>query len=265
MSYTRVFSSLGCPELNLEGVFALASRHGLAGVELRALAGSVDLPRHFREVYRTPTALADFVRGQSIQIPVLDTSLHLAGDSDPERKAFLEYIPWAEELGVPYLRVFDGKAPVGADEFAMMLETIDWWRALRAANHWRTDIIVETHDSLFTGARLQRLLTRAPDTKVLWDAHHTWKRGGEDPLVTWNAIRNHVAHLHVKDSVTVGTETEDYRYVLPGEREFPMKPLREALAVEFSEAVSLEWERLWIPTLGPVEDALSAANEHGWW
>jgi hypothetical protein len=44
MAYTRTFSSLGCPELDLEQTLALAARHGLPGVELRCLSGTIDLP-----------------------------------------------------------------------------------------------------------------------------------------------------------------------------------------------------------------------------
>ena len=39
----RTFSSLGCPDLDLDGALALVAKHGLDGAELRVLGGTIDL------------------------------------------------------------------------------------------------------------------------------------------------------------------------------------------------------------------------------
>jgi sugar phosphate isomerase/epimerase len=265
MAYTRTFSSLGCPELDLEQVLALASRHGLAGVELRALAGTTDLPAHLASACGTPAALVGKLRASPVKILALDTSLKLAGGTTADRAAFLEYLPWAEALGGPRLRVFDGGDHADPAATRAMADTVAWWRALRAKNKWRADLMVETHDALFTAQAINRFLALAPGTGILWDTHHTWKRGGEDPVATWRAIRPHVVHLHVKDSVSIAGPKHPYTYRLPGDGEFPMEPLREVLRAEYAGPVSLEWERLWHPGLPPLEEALTAATQRGWW
>jgi sugar phosphate isomerase/epimerase len=265
MAYSRTFSSLGCPDLTLEQTLALAARHGLPGVELRALAGTIDLPTWFAATYGTPAAMASRLAAQPVRILSLDTSLKLAGNTSEDREAFLQFLPWAEALGVPRLRAFDGGHGADAATHRAMAETVAWWRALRAEHGWQADLMIETHDALFTAESILGFLRLAPGTGILWDTHHTWKSGREDPLVTWRAIKPHVVHLHVKDSVSIPGKKHPFTYRLPGEGEFPMTPLREVLRSEYAGPMSLEWERLWHPELAPLEEALTAATQRGWW
>lgn len=265
MSYQRGFSTLGCPEFSLDETLALARSHGLSGVELRALAGTIELPGYFAEKYGTPEGLAERLKGSEVRVFALDTSLRLIEGTEADREALLRFVPWAEAAGIGRLRVFDGGKTGDEAEIAAAAAAMAWWQALRAKNGWSVDLMVETHDSLFTAAALGQFLRQAPEAGILWDTHHTWKRGGEDPVVTWRAIREAVVHIHVKDSVSRPSEKHPFTYVLPGEGEFPMAPLRAVLAEEFSGAVSLEWERMWHPYLAPLDDALRAANERAWW
>lgn len=261
----RVFSTLGCPDFALPDALALAARHGLDGVELRALGGTVDLPAYFSAQFGTPAGLAERLRGQPVRIVALGTSLRLIGGSPADRDRFLEFLPWAEALGVPWLRVFDGGRTADPAELAEAAAALRWWRALRAEQGWRADVMVETHDSVASASRLREFLAAVPDAAILWDAHHTWKRSGEDPVATWRAIRSRVVHLHVKDSVAVPGPRLPYTYVLPGTGEFPMAPLLAELRAGFAGAVSLEWEKLWHPALPPLDEALRSASARRWW
>jgi sugar phosphate isomerase/epimerase len=265
MSYTRALSTLGCPELTLEAATDLAQRHGVGVIELRALAGTIDLPAYFRAAYQNPGQLAAWARSSPVLITALGTSFKLVGATDADRAAFLQWVPWAEALGAPWLRVFDGGKTADAAELAAAAATISWWRELRAKNAWKTDIMIETHDSLLTAAAVQRLLAVAPGTAIRWDTHHTWKKGGEDPVVTWRAIKDAVVSLDVKDSVSRPSEKHDWTYVLPGLGEFPMAPLRAILRTEYTGPMSLEWEKLWHPYLPSLDEALTVAAQRGWW
>ncbi|MFZ5494659.1 MAG: sugar phosphate isomerase/epimerase family protein [Verrucomicrobiota bacterium] len=260
MPYRRVISTMGCPELGLAEAAALARRHGLDGIELRSLGGTMDLPAHFAATYGTPDNLA--AQKPAMAVTALCPSLKLAGGTAEDRDAFLRVVPWAEALGAPWLRVFDGNAaadPAGA------AATVRWWREQRSRHGWRADIMVETHDSLLTAAAVRRFLEACPGTAIRWDSHHTWKKGGEDPLVTWRDIKGAVVSIDVKDSVSRPSAKHPYTYILPGDGEFPMAPLRAALAAEYSGAVSLEWEKLWHPYLAPLDEALAAAHSRSWW
>ncbi len=126
--------------------------------------------------------------------------------------------------------------------------------------------MVETHDALITRGAIERFRSALPGTALLWDAHHTWRKGGESPVETWGGIRASVVHVHVKDSIAVASARHPFTYVLPGDGDFPVAPLFAALQADgFVGPVSLEWEKLWHPYLGPLEDALVAAAARQWW
>jgi sugar phosphate isomerase/epimerase len=267
-SFLRAFSTLGCVDLPLEDAFALASRHGIDAVELRGIGGSLDVPAWLAQTYGTPEKFAAYAARSPVRIAALDTSLRLIGNSAADREALLQFIPWAEAAGVSRLRVFDGGSRALTDsELQQALDTLAWWNNLRRENGWRADFMIETHDALITTAAINRFLAAAPaGTALLWDAHHTWRQGGENPAETWNAIHPAVVHIHVKDSITVSSGDHPYTYVLPGCGEFPMAALRNVLQRDaYSQHVSLEWERHWHPALAPLHDALVSATTHRWW
>jgi sugar phosphate isomerase/epimerase len=265
--YTRTFSTLGCGELPLNEVIQLARRHGIAQLELRALGGTVDLPDYFTKTFGTPAELAAKFEAENMRVVALDTSFRVIDAGAEDRKKLLEFIPWAEALGVKWLRAFDGGKTLDDDASKGAADSLRWWREERSRCGASVDLMIETHDTLFTAEMLKRFLAAVPEGSAwfLWDTHHTWKKGGEDPLVTWQAIRSRVVHAHVKDSVNAPGEKTGFRYVLPGEGEFPMAPLRAVLAKEFGGAVSLEWEKFWMPHLAPLDEVLSAADRRGWW
>ena len=261
------FSTLGCPDDSLDEVMALAAKHGITALELRALGGTVELPAYFGAGWGEPAALATHVANAGCRVIALDTSFRLIGNSTEDRRALRAFLPWAEALGGVNLRVFDG-GQVDAVDLEEALVTLQWWHDERASSGWRSDLMIETHDSLVTADAIQALADRAPagGVRLLWDAHHTWKKGGEDPVVTWEAIAPMVRHVHVKDSVSTPSARHDFTYVLPGDGEFPMRELRSRLSADsYAGPLSLEWERKWHPYLPPLADALALADARRWW
>lgn len=260
------FSTLGCPELDLEATLALARRHGFGCVELRALGGSLDLPAHLAQTLGTPAEFARRVHASGVQVVALDTSWRLVGAAPADRAAFLAHLPWAEALGGVGLRVFDGQAGEDAATRAEAQEVFGGWHEERARLGWRSTLLVETHDSAITSGAISALFKDAPaSVGLLWDSHHTWRRGGEDPVATWREVRRWTRHIHVKDSVARPAGGQPFGYVLPGQGGFPARPLLDELAgAGFGGPVSLEWERLWHPELPPLDQALVAARAAGW-
>lgn len=268
MALFRCLNTLGCPEASLQAAQELARRHGLDGIEVRALGGSLDLPSYLSATFGSPEALAANQADEKAggRIVAFNSSMKLVGGDGASRAQLLAMVPWAEALGVQWLRVFDGGATADERELAEAAASLAWWRRERVAHGWRVDLMVETHDALITSAAIHRLLALAPEASILWDAHHTWRKGGEDPRATWSAIRNRVVHVHVKDSIGVPSARHPFTYVLPGSGEFPMAALLGALREDgFTGPVSLEWERLWHPYLPSLDQALAVAADRGWW
>ncbi|WP_198529923.1 sugar phosphate isomerase/epimerase family protein [Geminisphaera colitermitum] len=264
---SHAFSTLGCVELSLADSLRLAARHRLDAIELRGIGGSLDVPAQLEKTFGTPEAFAAAAGANPVSICSLDTSLFLIGNIAADRDAFLRYLPWAEALGVPRLRVFDGGTDLNDAELGQALDTLSWWNDLRRANRWRADVMIETHDALTRTPAILRFLARAPSgTGLLWDTHHTWRLGGEETAATWQAIRSRVVHIHVKDSISRPSYYGAHTYVPPGQGEFAMNTLRALLARDaYAGAVSLEWERHWHPELVPLEEALASAATREWW
>src|SRR4051812_47159213 len=154
----RALSSLGCPEFTLDQTLALAAKHGLDGVELRALGGTVELPAYFIQHFGTPEALAERVNASGLKVVAFAASLHLVGGTAMERQQLVAFGRWAEALGVRWIRVFDGGKNADAAEFAEAAQTIAWWRGVRREREWQVDLMVETHDTLVTAAAIQRFI-----------------------------------------------------------------------------------------------------------
>lgn len=264
----HTFSTLGCPELDLDGAIGLAARHGLHVLELRTLSNSTDLPAWFQEHYGSPAGLAAHLRQRHVKVCALGTSFKLVGHDDIDRAQLENFVRWADEADVPWLRVFDGGKRGDAGEVAEASAALKWWREQRLKNNWAVELLVETHDGFVASGALHELISHVPQVNLLWDAHHTWKKGGEAPAHTWKTVRNHVRHIHVKDSVARPSPngSHPYTYVLPGDGEFPMAELRHALREDrYNGVLSLEWERMWHTYLPELDKALHHAQQMHWW
>jgi sugar phosphate isomerase/epimerase len=264
-AYRRALSTLGCPALPLEGALALASDHGIDAVELRSLEGTTDLPALFGRQGLDHVRSAQKAHG-AVQVLILSTSLRLVRPTDADRAQFLAFAPWANAMGVPWLRVFDGISASEPGSVSEAAETVRWWGRMRESQGWEADLLVETHDGLVTSEAIDRFCTMAEGSRILWDSHATWRATGTAPHELWPSISSHVSHIHVKDSVSRPAGRLPYTYVLPGAGEFPMAPLVSALGRDrYAGAVSLEWERQWHPDLPTLEQALEAAARLDWW
>lgn len=264
LPYERSFSTLGCPELSWEELGELNRRYGIRLLELRALGGDLDLPGYLERTFVQPAAWAEAVEQAGFRVCGLSTSLKMVGGEEADRAAFLQFLPWAEAVGGVPLRVFDGGSVaegLSGGRLDEALELIRWWRDERMRNSWSSDIIIEMHDSTACSNELKQLQSALGEdpVDVLWDTHHTWKKGGEPIAETWAAVGQWVKHVHVKDSIREPSARHPYTYVLPGSGEFPMQQtlclLRDS---GYDAVVSLEWEKVWHPYLGSMDSALEA-------
>lgn len=260
----RAFSTLGCPDLDLEGIIRLALLHGIGVVELRALGGTIDLPRALSSLGYSAGGLFLRARESGVSFVSMDTSLSLIGASDSDVEEFLAFVPWAEAMGIPWLRVFDGGETCDGAEIARAAAVVSRWKEIRSSRGWKADIMVETHGALSTSRSIERFVEAVPGVRILWDTHHTWRAGGERPSDTWRAIAPSVVHIHVKDS-RAAEPGRPVCYRLPGTGDFPMKELLGAINGSFSGGVSLEWERIWHPELPSLDEALRSASSLSWW
>jgi len=116
-------------------------------------------------------------------------------------------------------------------------------------------VLIESHGDFTKSPDLVEILTRvdAPQFQLLWDAHHSFVAGKEQPADSYRALARWIRHTHLKDSKPSGA---DRRYVLLGTGEVPVKEQVRVLASSGYEGYyCFEWEKKWHPEIEEPEVA----------
>lgn len=266
------FSTLGCPDADVDEVLALAGEHGATGVELRMHEGGIisasmdDAERGkvktaFAEAGITILAVGSYVKicapGKDIDVfRELEAALRLAAD-----------------IGAKAVRVFPGAGLDSTSEadreeaFELEENAVRRLTAAEgpAAMHG-VQLLLETHDSHPRGVDAARILfPLGPQgaVRTIWDVLHPWKRG-EEPEATVKALAGRIEYLQLKDARR-GATADAPILTLPGEGDIPLeKMLRlygEQAPTGVDPWVSLEWEKAWNPDLPELGEALAATRK----
>ena len=259
------FSTLGCPDWDLARILAFAQKYGFSAIELRGLQGNMDLPTHALFAKDQIEATKRQFAASGIKIACVSSSARM-GEEDATKRAkeiadAKRFVDLAVTLGAPYVRVFgDGatlpKHAAPGQELkstvAMGLKELGDYAGPKGVT-----VILESHDNFTSSATLSEVFAQAdsPHVGLLWDAHHTFVTGGEDPAFTVEHLAKWIRHTHLKDSVQHG---EDRKYVLTGRGTVPVKTQIEALAtIGYDGYLCFEWEKVWHPDLEDPEIAFA--------
>jgi len=116
-------------------------------------------------------------------------------------------------------------------------------------------VLLETHGDYTDSPTVVELMKGAAmDTVALvWDAHHTFVAGKEQPAATFAALKPWVRHTHLKDSKP---DEKDVRYVLTGTGTVPVREqVRLLKASGYKGYYGFEWEKGWHPEIEEPEVA----------
>ena len=233
---------------------------GYAAIELRGIEMKMDLPA--RPEF-TGTRLADSRKdldALGLKISDLGASSRMH-EADPKvRAAELDegrrFIDLAQQLRVPYVRVFGDRIPADQPRSEVMARVIDGLRTLgQHARGSGVAVLLEAHGDFTDSPTLQELLkgVAMDNVALLWDAHHTFVSGKEQPAATFAALGPYVRHTHLKDSRPEGT---GIRYVLTGSGSVPV---RDTVAIlkkaGYTGYYGFEWEKGWHPEIEEPEVA----------
>jgi sugar phosphate isomerase/epimerase len=258
--YPIAFSTLGCPAWTWKQILEEAERLGYAALELRGVAGEMDLPKvpEF-----SPARLADTRRelsGRGLVVSDLGASARMH-EKDPaaREKNFDEgrrFIDLAQAMGVKYVRMFPDQVPKGEAREDVTRRIIEGFQVMAAhAKPAGVVVLVESHGDYTNSKDLAQILggVGSDAFAFLWDAHHTFVAGKEQPADTYTALKRWVRHTHLKDSRPDGA---DRRYVLTGTGEVPVKDQVRVLAAGgYTGYYCLEWEKKWHPEIEEPEIA----------
>jgi len=249
------YSTLGAPDLSLKELSDLALKFKLDFLEVRAVSGTIKVPDYFR--YHP-----DLLKSATVGIRVAATGLSLAGAEDKDFDEFIRFAELAEAWNAPYLRVFGGGKwgdEVTPEILAKVARAIDRCRKALVERGYSSKMLLEAHDAFSSGKNLRKLNQHLDQpVGIIWDTHHTWKLAGETPERTWLEIGPWVKHIHYKDSVTDSQVPNGYRYVVPGQGEFPTADLFRFLSqVGYDKGVSVESEKMWYPDIPEISEILT--------
>jgi sugar phosphate isomerase/epimerase len=254
------FSTLGCPAWEWSKILDFAHAHEFSAIELRGLQGSMDLPSRLEfQPDRIAQSKRD-VAAKNLKIACVSSSAHLH-DADPEkRKQQIDdakrFIDLAATLGAPNVRVFGNNIEGPKEEVVARIASGLHELGAYAGERGVT-VIMESHGDFTDSPTLGDILNRAdsPSVGLLWDAHHTFVDGKEDPEFTVKKLGKFIRHTHLKDSVP---SADGRRYVLTGHGEVPVRKQVEVLAASgYTGCYTFEWEKAWHPELEEPEIAIA--------
>jgi sugar phosphate isomerase/epimerase len=262
--YPIAFSTLGCPAWSWKTILDTADQLGYAALELRGIAGEMDLTK-VPEL--TGTRLAGTkkdLEALGLVVSDLGASSRMHEKDPAVRQAQFDegrrFIDLAHAMGVKYVRMFGDKIPEGESRADVMKRVEDGFREMAAyAGKAGVVVLIESHGDFTHSKDLVEILTKVNDPAfaLLWDAHHSFVAGGEQPAESYAALGRWIRHTHLKDSKPAGSgKPEDRRYVLLGTGEVPVKEQVAVLASHgYKGYYCFEWEKKWHPEIEEPEVA----------
>ncbi len=255
------FSTLGCPDWNVSQIVEAAQRFGYDGLELRAIAGSLDLLSRpefaSQEIGNTRKYFAD----HGISICCLDTSCTFHSRERRERleqvDLALAHAELAAELGATLIRVFPDKIQPGVTREQTRDFIAESLRLIAERLPSGLHVALETHGDFAraeAAVEIARLAEHAR-VKLIWDIANS-VAAGDSIAHAARTIKPYLAHIHLRDARPVAG-SEHWLPVLAG---YGCVPFAEAVAaieaLQFDGYVSFEWEKYWHPEIEEPEVAL---------
>ena len=184
--YPIAFSTLGCPAWSWKTILENADRMGYAALELRGIAGEMDLPKvpelsgtRLAETKKDLAALGIVVSdlGASSKMHEKDPATREQQFDEGRR-----FIDLAQAMGVKYVRMFGDKIPEGEPKEEVMKRVVEGFQKMAAyAKPAGVTVLIESHGDFTKSPDLVEILTRvdSPQFALLWDAHHSFVAGQE--------------------------------------------------------------------------------------
>jgi sugar phosphate isomerase/epimerase len=238
-----------------------ARQFGYTGIELRAVAGSLDLlggPEF------APPQLAStraYIKDKGIEIVCVDTSCAFHSPVASERSdqvgIAVAHAELAAELGASLIRVFPDKIQPGAQRD----DTRDWiaecLREVAKQVPSVVEVALETHGDFANAEAAAEIVTLAnhPRVKLIWDVANSVAAGDAIEHAA-RVVQPYLAHIHLRDAKPV-SDSEHWLPVLAGHGRVSFaKALAAIRELNYDGYISFEWEKYWRPEIEAPEVAL---------
>jgi sugar phosphate isomerase/epimerase len=255
------FSTLGCPQWELERIAEAARAYDYTAVELRAIGGDLDLLKRPEFQPSAIEATRRWLADQSLPVCCVDTSCTFdSRDADERREQIevaLRHAELAAAIGAPLIRIFPDRIQTGAtrsetrDSIAECLREV----ARRAPEGVR--VCLETHGDFAPGQAAAEIMRLAdhPNLALIWDVANSLAAG--DPIEeAAREVAPHLAHVHLRDARAIKGR-EHWLPVLAGRGVVSFSAAVNVLCeLNYKGYISFEWEKYWHPEIEEPEVAL---------
>lgn len=247
------FSTLGCTEKSLTEIVSLAKQYGIEALEFRGIDGVLDHRKIPDFAGQNLDATKKLLSEQNVRPLGVNSSCSF---HDPDLyDALIEEaktaIDLAKKLGAKFVRVFGNKITDGSNDAVIRgLNTLcDYARGSDVR------VLLEVHGDYNSIEALSPIVDALKENAyfgLLWDIGHTHPTYGENWVEFYNKFRACIYHVHIKDR-----NDEIGRFCMLGKGNIPITAIIKHLLDDGYEGYfSLEWEKLWIPELPVLEEAL---------
>jgi sugar phosphate isomerase/epimerase len=255
------FSTLGCPNWELDRIVETAEQLGYDGVELRAVGGGLDLlarPEFTNDQLNTTRVLfAD----RNVDICCVDTSCTFHSPVQQERSTQVDlairHAELAAQLGAPLIRVFPDKIQPGATRTETRDYIVESLLQVAKRLPFEVDVALETHGDFAraeNAIEIMRLVNH-PQVTLIWDVANSLA-GGDTIEGAGQAVWPYLSHIHLRDARPV-SYSEHWLPVLAGTGNVSFTETLAIIdALNYDGYVSFEWEKYWRPEIEEPEVAL---------
>jgi sugar phosphate isomerase/epimerase len=257
------FSSLCCPTWDLRTILEQTVLMGYDGIELRGLQGELHLPAH-PELAQNSDSVVEACTAMKVELVCVASSAsfgHRKKHDVADQKAVVrEYIELAEQLACPYVRVFTGDVPTGANRYETLgriAEALD--DLVHFASRHRVGLVIENSGELASSKDLWFLLDSVahPALQSCWNPVNGLSVSDRSSIaIPRLGIRS--AMIHLADARFEQGILDSYTAI--GEGDVDVERLLELVqGLGFAGYLMAEWPKLWQADLGEPEVLLPAA------
>ena len=250
------FSTLGCPEWDVEKIIEAAFQYGYSAIELRGIQKGMDpdnmtcfLPENREKTLR-------MFAESDIEICVFGTSVNFHDPSTVQEQyqTALKALRFCVECNIPMMRVFGNE--VKPETEIKQLEQIAFYfdKLSKEAEKVHKQVLLEVHGNLTTIERLRYVAERvsSPAFGLIWDVGHTHVHYGERIEQFYYALKPWIRHVHIKDAVH--QDGKLHHLCMIGAGHLPLVKIIDMLERDgYQGYYSLEWEKRWHPELAEPE------------
>lgn len=268
MPIKLAFSTVACPDWTLEKVVEQAKAMGYDAVELRTLGpGGGQLASD--PALTDPLKAAELFKSVGVEAACLSTSIALHDtDQTKARDAHwqaVQAIETAARIGCRAVRLFGYEVEAGQDRRQVIQRIAERARPLAdKAGELGVELLFENAGGLSVAKDWWWLLEVLghPMAGLCWNVANA-AAAGESPAVSVPTLNSRIRIVKVKDTV-IGAGSG---FVPLGEGTVGIAQcVRRLLGQGFGGTISVEWDRLWLPSLAPAEEYLPDAHQRlkGW-